>query len=115
MVGYRCLAAPWVNRLASLLLGVFSVMLVWSEATIGIGSHDLSPFSHVSPAYCEAGLCLEHDLSAWALAVHCVLALCTALLWHRAAFCRDCWGIFHCHAQRPQRMHGHVISMQASP
>ena len=46
-VGYQCLGAPWVNRLAALLLGVFSVMLVWSEATIGIGSHDLSPFSHV--------------------------------------------------------------------
>ena len=72
MVGYRCLAAPWVNRLASLLLGVFSVMLVWSEATIGIGSHDLSPFSHVSPAYCEAGLC--HDLVS--LGLCCTMRAC---------------------------------------
>ena len=50
-VGYQCLGAPWVNRLAALLLGVFSVMLVWSEATIGIGTHDLSPFSHVWAPY----------------------------------------------------------------
>ena len=57
-MAYKCVAAPWVNRLCAVLLGVFSVLIVWSEATIGIGSNsgktDLSPFSHVRP--CSAML-----------------------------------------------------------
>ena len=51
---YKCLVAPWVHRLLAILLGAFSILIVWSEATIGIGSNsgktDLSPFSHVSPS-----------------------------------------------------------------
>lgn len=50
---YKCLVAPWVHRLLAVVLGAFSILIVWSEATIGIGSNsgktDLSPFSHVSP------------------------------------------------------------------
>ncbi|KAL0026350.1 hypothetical protein WJX79_001807 [Trebouxia sp. C0005] len=43
---YKCVAKPWVMRLAALLLGGTSFMVVWSEATIGLGRHpDLSPFS----------------------------------------------------------------------
>ena len=46
---YKCVAKPWVMRLAALLLGGTSFMVVWSEATIGLGRRpDVSPFSLVS-------------------------------------------------------------------
>ncbi|KAL3142854.1 hypothetical protein ABBQ38_003147 [Trebouxia sp. C0009 RCD-2024] len=43
---YKCVAKPWVMRLGALLLGAASFMVVWSEATIGLGRKpDVSPFS----------------------------------------------------------------------
>ena len=48
---YKCVAKPWVMRLGALLLGAVSFMVVWSEATIGLGRKpDLSPFSLVLPS-----------------------------------------------------------------
>ena len=45
---YKCVAKPWVMRLGALLLGAASFMVVWSEATIGLGRKpDVSPFSLV--------------------------------------------------------------------
>lgn len=47
---YCALARPWVRRLGALAAGAASFLIVWSEATIGSGTHpDLSPFSHVRP------------------------------------------------------------------
>lgn len=46
---YKCVAKPWVMRLGALLLGAASFMVVWSEATIGLGRKpDVSPFSLVT-------------------------------------------------------------------
>ena len=43
------MAKPWMMRGGALILGATSFMVVWSEATIGLGRHpDLSPFSLVS-------------------------------------------------------------------
>lgn len=45
---YKCVAKPWVMRLGALILGAASFMVVWSEATIGLGRKpDVSPFSLV--------------------------------------------------------------------
>ena len=45
---YKCVWKPWVMRVGALLLGATSFMVVWSEATIGLGrSPDVSPFSLV--------------------------------------------------------------------
>ena len=47
---YCALARPWVRRLGAVAAGAASFLIVWSEATIGSGTHpDLSPFSHVRP------------------------------------------------------------------
>lgn len=45
---FQCLVRPWLQKLLSLGLAATSFMLIWSEATIGLGQNpDLSPFSHV--------------------------------------------------------------------
>ncbi|KAK9808359.1 hypothetical protein WJX73_005749 [Symbiochloris irregularis] len=44
-IGYQCLVQPYVFKLVALFLAVFSILIVWSEVTIGFG--DLSPFSHI--------------------------------------------------------------------
>ena len=44
--GYKCRGRPWVLRVTALLAAAASVVVVWSEATIGSGrSPDLSPLS----------------------------------------------------------------------
>lgn len=44
-----CRVEPWLLKLGSLLLAAMSFMVIWSEATIGSGTHpDLSPFSKAS-------------------------------------------------------------------
>ena len=49
-MAYHCVAEPWVMRACGLGLAGASFLIVWSEATIGSGTHpDLSPFSHVCP------------------------------------------------------------------
>ncbi|KAK9843415.1 hypothetical protein WJX81_001086 [Elliptochloris bilobata] len=46
-LAYCALARPWVRRVGALAAGAASFLIVWSEATIGSGTHpDLSPFSH---------------------------------------------------------------------
>lgn len=60
---YNCLARPWLQRLAAVILAAASFMVVWSEATIGTGKNpDLSPFSHVrlSVASCQNLCCSLH-------------------------------------------------------
>lgn len=43
---YKCSVRPWVLRLAAAAAGGASVVIVWSEATIGSGRNpDLSPLS----------------------------------------------------------------------
>lgn len=50
---YQCLLKPLALRLAAIGLGGLSAVVVWSEATIGLGKDpDLSPFSIV----CGGGL-----------------------------------------------------------
>lgn len=45
---YKCVVKPWVMRVSALVLAATSFMVVWSEATIGLGRRpDLSPFSLV--------------------------------------------------------------------
>jgi len=47
-LAYCALGRPWVRRACALAAGAASFLIVWSEATIGSGTHpDLSPFSHV--------------------------------------------------------------------
>ncbi len=55
---YKCVAKPWVMRAGAVVLGATSFMVVWSEATIGLGRHpDVSPFSLVKiplhPLLCD--------------------------------------------------------------
>ena len=55
---YKCVAKPWVMRLGALLLGAASFMVVWSEATIGLGRKpDVSPFSLVETLPSRATPC----------------------------------------------------------
>lgn len=69
---YKCVAKPWVMRLGALLLGAASFMVVWSEATIGLGRKpDVSPFSLVTALSNVVPACV----AAAATAVHCVLLL----------------------------------------
>ncbi len=61
MMMYKCVAKPWVMRLAALLLGGTSFMVVWSEATIGLGRRpDVSPFSLVGVfgIWCKQHVCM---------------------------------------------------------
>lgn len=45
---YKCQLRPWMQRLAACASLAVSAVVVWSEATIGTGTHpDLSPFSLV--------------------------------------------------------------------
>lgn len=76
---YKCVAKPWVMRLGALLLGAASFMVVWSEATIGLGRKpDVSPFSLVTtplPHPPPPNVCIVYFCSIWQL-FHCVPTSC---------------------------------------
>ena len=61
---YKCVAKPWVMRAGALALGATSFMVVWSEATIGLGRRpDVSPFSLVNPLYLSGHVYANKSLS----------------------------------------------------
>ena len=61
---YKCVAKPWVMRVGALVLGATSFMVVWSEATIGLGRRpDVSPFSLVNQLYLSGRVHANDSLS----------------------------------------------------
>ena len=95
MMMYKCVGKPWVMRGGALVLGAASFMVVWSEATIGLGRKpDVSPFSLVPPPPFQSA-----PFGLWCSLCNAAVDLCGVYTHLRVCFTnQDAW---HSHCKRP--------------